>query len=323
MRCIGDGTWNEQEGYEMLKDLKRIHKLKVKKMSKAPQHVVKILSPADLPEEVKLSFYREEDAVPTGTWNMAQTKTGQLRKRRSSDAIALPAASPKQDHMAMAMIALLNLMNSRNEGSAPESGGLHNLQIFANKRQKAQAPSAAKALVAPPAVEEKVQDSQESQASHAEKASPQPSNPAETQLASLGAEAPGGKTTQMAPVSHQAIMDALTDRAREKPKAKAKAKGKAKAKAKSVAKAMAKSVAKAKAAPTPEATPKAATPKAAPKSRIVHQIDPGCPPPNSGTWWYKDGKIQASSADAFRVFLKTTDRCDRTWAKHINHIKSF
>ena len=305
----------------MLKDLKRIHKLKVKRMPKARQHVVKILSPADLPEEVKSAFYKEEEAVPMGTWNMAQTRTGQLRKRRSSDALALPAASSKQDHMAMAMNALLNLMNSRNEESAPESsGGLHNLKIFANKRQKAQAPSAAKAVVAPPALEDKVQESQESQPSqadqhaHVEKASPQASQAAEPQIASLGAEAPGAKTVQVAPVGHQAIMDALADRARasaEKPKAKAKAKGKAKAKAKSLAKA--------KAAPTPKATPKAtakaapkATAKAAPKSRIVHQTDPGCPPANSGTWWYKDGKIQASSEDAFRVFLKTSDRCDRT-----------
>ena len=283
MKCLGDGTWNEQEGYEMLKDLKRVHKLKVKKVPKSPEHKTKLLGPADLPVQVREAFYSKEEAIPNKTWTVPPTATtGQLRKRRtSSDSHG--ASSGSEDQMAMLMNGFLqSMMSWRNDDRESAPGTLSNLQIYANKRQKAVAPSLHAG--APPALEVP---------------------PAETQDSQAAETPPGAMVPVMAPapVSQEAVQQALADRAKSDGSAKAKAKGKAKAKA------------KAKAAPTPKATCKAApkaTPKAAPKSRIVHQTDPGCPPANSGTWWYKDGKIQASSEDAFRVFLKTTDRCDRT-----------
>ena len=114
------------------------------------------------------------------------------------------------------MKALFNIM--RGEPAPAESSsssGLTNLQIFANKRQRSQAPSA-KALPAPveetpnvpralppPAEEKAVEDeAMAEKAVDSQKASPQAA----------------------APVDPKAVMDAFSNRAREeKPKAKAKA----------------------------------------------------------------------------------------------------
>ena len=71
-----DEQWSDKQGYELLKDLKRMHKNKVKRAEKAPVHVVKLLGPGDLPSAVHSAFYKDEPPVATGTVSMSQSATG-------------------------------------------------------------------------------------------------------------------------------------------------------------------------------------------------------------------------------------------------------
>ena len=312
--------------YYALQDLKKALKRQVKAGTQFAVHLSEYpATPADLPQELFREAYVDEkpltqEEVNEFSVNKASSSAGavSLRRRKTSDALALVPASaqsqPSSSHNAgpgietlvngmmgffQELRGLTNVHAQQQQGSA-----LNNLQVFKTTSKTAEPVTEPKTLNAPvePVTEPK----------KAEIADRATLPTAETQD-----HEEDGEPAKVEDVDPKLVAAALQQRkvATPKPKAKGKAKAKAaaakaKASAKPKAKAVAKTKAKAAAAVSSHHAPK----------------DPGL---GGGTVWWGGGKIQCNHPEHYRLFIRTTDRCDRkirrgsgAWARCLEAIKN-
>lgn len=291
--------------------LKKQFKKKLKTAAPAPEYIKEFIAPSKFTAEMYSYCYGDEVPVAAGTLPPIPNPDGRLRRSSTSQALssqALVPTMPRENQLMQELyLRKMAMMNAMEENVGP-GGGLANLKIFKKDGKTTPAASAPPLPALPAPVE-------------APKALPAPDvsgsappSSAPTPAAPPSAPGPPGPPSAPAPTA-EAVLEALRNRELAKPKAKSKAKAKANAKnkaatakgkpGKSTAKpASAKSTAKPSSAKSTDLGKRW-------QEHTPFQTRPPLPPPCSGTIWYRAGKIQCSSSDAFRVFLKTGDRCDR------------
>ena len=312
--------------YYALQDLKKALKRQVKAGTQFAVHLLEYpATPADLPQELFREAYVDEkpltqEEVNEFSVNKASSSEGvvSLRRRKTSDALALVPASaqsqPSSSHNAgpgletfvngmMGFFQNVQGFTNLHAQLQQQGSALSNLQVFKNTSKTAEVKNQNKDTPVEPVTEPK---KAETIADHATLPTADPQDPEED-----------GELAKVEDVDPKLVAAALQQRkvATPKPKAKGKAKAKAaaakaKASAKPKAKAVAKTKAKAAAAVSSHHAPK----------------DPGI---GSGTVWWGGGKIQCNHAEHYRLFIRTTDRCDRkirrgsgAWARCLEAIKN-
>ena len=253
-----------------------------------------------------------------------------MQNPMAQQAMAFMGMDPMAQMNMMQMMAMRFLAQNQHQETSPTG-----LRIFAgNKAELNQvtpnrSPSAPSSAASPPAVVTPQADSQDdSQSQEVQLALPD--------VAKLVTPDQQAVSVQAATQARQETRAKAkeTEQAPKTPSAKAKAKSKASAKAKANAKGAAKSLAQGSAkskaslaaasskrkagdgdhdaAPAPKATAKMSAKAKAKAERTVftQENPPPVPEPKSGTTWYRKGKIHRNSG-AFRIFLNSSDRCDR------------
>ena len=305
--------------YYALQDLKKGLKRQVKAGTQLAVHLSEYpATPADLPQELFREAYVDEkpltqEEVNELSVNKASSSVGavSLRRRKTSDALAFVPASaqsqPSSSHNAGPGIETFvngmmgffqNLHAQQQQGSA-----LSNLQIFKNTSKPAEVKN--KDTPVEPVTEPK---KAETIADRATLPTAETQDPEED-----------GEPAKVEDVDPKLVAAALQQRKVATPKPKAKAKGKAKAKA---------AAAKAKASAKPKAKAVAKT-KAKAAAAVSSHHAPKDPGIGGGTVWWGGGKIQCNHAEHYRLFIRTTDRCDRkirrgsgAWARCLEAIKN-
>ena len=300
------------EGWDAnLGSLKKQFKKKLKKAAPAPEYIKEFIAPSMFTAEMHSFCYGDEVPVAAGTLPPIPNPDGRLRRSSTGQALssqALVPTMPRENQLMQELYLRRMAMMNAMEESVGHGGGLANLKIFKRDGKTTHAASAPPLPALPAPVE-------------APKALPAP----DVSGSASASSAPPPPAPPSAPApSAEAVIEALRNRELAKPKAKSKAKAKAKAKANAKNKAKPPTAkgqpgkSTAKPASAKPASAKSTAKPASAKSTAVGkskdapwQTRPPVPPGGSGTIWYRAGKIQCSSNDAFRVFLKTGDRCDR------------
>lgn len=302
--------------YYALQDLKKALKRQVKSGTPFAVHLSEYPpTPADLPEELLSVAYVEEEPLTSEAVNELTMHKASgsgavaLRRKRTSDALVptstpAPASSSQNAGLGIETLVQNTLMGLIQQGfsnfQAHQQGGgaLNNLQVFKNPKA---ADAAKRETTEVPAIEAPKEEKKTT-----------PVEPTKASILPTQEE-----VSDVDPKVVQAALDQRKDAGYTKPKAKAKGKAKAQAaaaKPKAKPKAKAKAVAKTKA-------------KASAPVKSTH--DPKDPGIGGGTVWWGGGKIQCNHPEHYRLFIRSSDRCDRkirrgsgAWERCLEAIKN-